>query len=48
LRWRWVERSSEGLSNRSRKELVMMFAFALAIVAVVVFGTLDLIAAHSH
>jgi hypothetical protein len=33
--------------TRSRKEPVMMFAFALALVGVVVLGSLDIIAARS-
>jgi hypothetical protein len=40
------ERSSRGLRTSSRKEHVMMFAFALALVGVVVLGSLNLAAAH--
>jgi hypothetical protein len=50
LRWKEVERRSQHLAtrSRSRKEPVMMFAFALALVGVAVLGTLNLIAAHAH
>jgi hypothetical protein len=34
--------------TRSRKEHVMMFAFALALVGIVVLGTLEIAAAHAH
>jgi hypothetical protein len=48
LRWRAVERSSKGLETSSRKEHAMMFAFALALVGLVVLGSLNLAAVHSH
>jgi hypothetical protein len=48
LRWRAGERSSKGLQPSSRKEHVMMFAFALALVGVVVLGSLNFVAAHSR
>jgi hypothetical protein len=34
--------------TRSRKEHVMMFAFALAIAGIVVLGSLEIYAAYSH
>jgi predicted nucleic acid-binding Zn ribbon protein len=38
----------QGPRKRSRKEHVMMFAFALALVGVVVLGSLNVIAAHAR
>ena len=38
----------QGPRTSSRKEHVMMFAFALALVGVVVLGSLELVAVHAH
>jgi hypothetical protein len=38
----------QGPPTRSRKEHAMMFAFALALVGVVVLKSLEVVAAHTH
>jgi len=46
-----MERGREKRSTRdpsSRKEHAMMFAFALALVGIVVIGSLEIAAAHAH
>jgi uncharacterized membrane protein len=48
LRWRADERCSKASKRSSRKEHVMMFAFVLALVGVVVLGSLQIVAAHAH
>jgi hypothetical protein len=46
LRWRGGKRCTAGLEPAAGKENTMIVAFALALVGMVVFGSLHIAAAH--